>query len=250
MRGVAQMPANDLDEIGIALGRPDGGKLRHDPEGEPSNPETKTKTKRRRERAIEDGDSARRAAEQDRFGQGAMDGNAKASGRAAILNEGVLHQISAPPPKEKKERKKLDAAKAMERPKTICTSRRKPPDVSPKPVVNGRCIYVVANETTVGENFAERWNTEPARVAAFYEWHAKALADFDALPDLQGIDIIGKSLESSLGSSVVRKVMDARTESISQARTAKKLYVAPTVGLTLSNTAHATPVRSNTFFGD
>lgn len=119
-----------------------------------------------------------------------------------------------------------------------------------KPVVNGRRIYVVANETTVGENFAERWNTEPARAAAFYEWHAKALADFEALPDLQGIDVIGKSLEGSLGSSVVRKVIDARTDSISQARTAKKLYVAPTVGLTLSSAANATPVRSNTFFGD
>ena len=119
-----------------------------------------------------------------------------------------------------------------------------------KPVVNGRRIYVVANETTVGENFAERWNTEPARAAAFYEWHGKALADFEALPDLQGIDVIGKSLEGSLGSSVVRKVIDARTDSISQARTAKKLYVAPTVGLTLSSAANATPVRSNTFFGD
>jgi hypothetical protein len=119
-----------------------------------------------------------------------------------------------------------------------------------KPVVNGRRIYVVANETTIGENFAERWNTEPARAAAFYEWHAKALADFEALPDLQGIDVIGKSLEGSLGSSVVRKVIDARTDSISQARTAKKLYVAPTVGLTLSSAANATPVRSNTFFGD
>jgi hypothetical protein len=31
----------------------------------------------------------------------------------------ALHQISAPPPKEKKDRKKLDAAKAMESPKTI-----------------------------------------------------------------------------------------------------------------------------------
>jgi hypothetical protein len=76
------------------------------------------------------------------------------------------------------------------------------------------------------------------------------VADFEALPDLQGLDIIGKSLESSLGSSVVRKVIDARTESISDARASKKLYVAPTVGLTLSNTAHATSVRSNTFFGD
>lgn len=119
-----------------------------------------------------------------------------------------------------------------------------------KPVVNGRRIYVVANETTVGENFAERWNTEPARVAAFYEWYAKALADFEALPNLQGIDVIGKSLETSLGSSVVRKAIDARTEGISQARAAKKLYVAPTIGLTLSSAANATPVRSNTFFGD
>jgi hypothetical protein len=57
-------------------------------------------------------------------------------------------------------------------------------------------------------------------------------------------------LEESLGSSAVRKVIDARTEDISQARTAKKLYVAPTIGLTLSNAANATPVRSNTFFGD
>lgn len=119
-----------------------------------------------------------------------------------------------------------------------------------KPVVNGRRIYVVANETTVGENFAERWNTEPARVGTFYEWHAKALADFEALPDLQGIDVIGKNLEESLGTSIVRKAIDARTESISQARAAKKLYVAPTVRLTLSNSANATPVRSNTFFGD
>lgn len=66
---------------------------------------------------------------------------------------------------------------------------------------------------------------------------------------MQGIDVIGKSLEGSLG-SVVRKVIDARTDGISQARTAKKLFVAPTVGLTLSSAANATPVRSNTFFGD
>ena len=44
----------------------------------------------------------------------------------------IGHQTSAPPPKEKKERKKLVAAKAMERPKTIWISRRKPPELSPK----------------------------------------------------------------------------------------------------------------------
>lgn len=119
-----------------------------------------------------------------------------------------------------------------------------------QPVVEGRRVYVVANETTIGENFAERWNTEPARAAAFYSWHAKALADFEALPALEGIDVIARSLGRSLGSAVVGKVVDARAGAVSQARADKKLYVAPAVGLTLSSGANATPVRSNTFFGD
>lgn len=119
-----------------------------------------------------------------------------------------------------------------------------------KPVIDGRRIYVVANETTVGENFADRWNSEPARVTAFYAWHAKALADFEGLPDLQGVDVVSKRLEESVGSSVVRKVLDERTQGISSARGAKSLYIAPSVGLTLSSAANATAVRPNTFFGD
>src|SRR5216684_6081654 len=43
----------------------------------------------------------------------------------------LLHQTSAPPPKEKNERKKELAANAIDRPNTIWISRRKPPDVSP-----------------------------------------------------------------------------------------------------------------------
>src|SRR3546814_2135870 len=65
--------------------------------------------------------------EQDRLGERAVDR------REETRNVGLLcHQTSAPPPKEKKERKKLDAAKAIDRPKTIWTSRRNPPEVSPK----------------------------------------------------------------------------------------------------------------------
>lgn len=119
-----------------------------------------------------------------------------------------------------------------------------------QPYVNGRRIYVVANETTIGENFADRWNTEPARAPAFYAWHAKALADFEALPELEGIDVLARNLGKSLGGSVVGKVVDARAEAVSRARISKKLYVAPAVGLTLSSAANATPVQPNTFFGD
>src|ERR1700751_5314641 len=41
------------------------------------------------------------------------------------------HQITTPPPNEKNDRKKLDGAKAIDKPNTIWMSRRKPPDVSP-----------------------------------------------------------------------------------------------------------------------
>lgn len=119
-----------------------------------------------------------------------------------------------------------------------------------RPFVNGRRLYVVANETTIGENFAERWNTEPARVTAFYAWHAKALADFEGLRDLEGVDLIARSLGKSFGDSIVGKVMDSRTQTVSQARIGNKLYVAPAVGLTPSTPANATQVRPNTFFGD
>lgn len=119
-----------------------------------------------------------------------------------------------------------------------------------KPFVNGRRLYVVPNETTNGENFADRWNSEPQRVKAFYDWHESALADFESLRSLEGIDLLTRGLEKSLGEKVVRRVMNARTETVSAARASKSLFVAPAVGLTLSSSAQATPVPRNTFFGD
>ncbi|WP_258119996.1 hypothetical protein [Mesorhizobium onobrychidis] len=48
----------------------------------------------------------------------------------------------------------------------IATIRMMPHFID-RPFVNGQRMYVVANETTIGENFAERWNKEPARATAF-----------------------------------------------------------------------------------
>lgn len=98
-----------------------------------------------------------------------------------------------------------------------------------RPVVHGRVIYSVSNETTQGENFAERWNSEPQRAKAFFDWHARALRDFEYLATLEGVDVITKSLSSTLGDGAIRKVMDSRTESISSARAASRLFVAPAV---------------------
>src|SRR3546814_10511582 len=73
-----------------------------------------------------DRDRARRAAEQDRFGERAMHRRLE-PGQVAIIASmlGAAHAISAPPPNERKDRKKLDAAKAIDRPKMIWISRRR-----------------------------------------------------------------------------------------------------------------------------
>lgn len=116
--------------------------------------------------------------------------------------------------------------------------------------IDGKTVYAVPNETTLGENFAERWNTEPARTEAFYAWHARALSDFTQIASLEGMDLLTEQLEKGLGQANVRRVMDARTGQITRARAAGKLFVAPAVGLTLTESAQAVPVPKNTHYGD
>src|SRR3546814_14545908 len=56
---------------------------------------------------------------------------------------GTDHEISAPPPKLKKDRKKLEAAKAIDKPKTIWIRRRKPPAVSPNARVRPVTMMII-----------------------------------------------------------------------------------------------------------
>src|SRR3546814_12384546 len=55
----------------------------------------------------------------------------------------IGHQTSAPPPKEKNDRKKLDAANAIDRPNTIWIRRRAPPEVSPKASVRPVMMMII-----------------------------------------------------------------------------------------------------------
>ena len=120
-----------------------------------------------------------------------------------------------------------------------------------KPVVSGKQIWMIENETTNGENFAERWNSEPERAKAFYRWHAQALADFERFAGLEGVDVLKTELAKSLGAREVGAVFRAQTKVLSDARSDMKLFVAPVVGLTTAAIpAYATQVRRNTNFGD
>jgi len=119
-----------------------------------------------------------------------------------------------------------------------------------RPLVNGRQIYAVWNETTQGENFAERWNEEPARVEAFHKWHGKALADFESLRDLVGLDAIVGSMKDSLGDKLVARTMNRRMDALNEGRKTGALMLGAGVGLTTQKSAASTPVLKNEFFGD
>src|SRR5579883_2901439 len=124
MSGDTEMPPDDFDKVGVALRRPDRSHVPDEPKKEARDPEAQTDAKCRCERAVDDGDRAWRAAHQDRLCQRAMDRCFKAWDMS-------VHQITTPPPNEKNDRKKLEAAKAIDRPNTIWINLRKPPDVSP-----------------------------------------------------------------------------------------------------------------------
>ena len=72
------MPAHHVDELRIALRRPDGGSLTDRPHQKTRDPQSQAETECRRQGAVEDGNRARDAPEQDRLGQGAVHRHGKA----------------------------------------------------------------------------------------------------------------------------------------------------------------------------
>jgi hypothetical protein len=114
--------------------------------------------------------------------------------------------------------------------------------------VQGQKQWFIWNETTAGENFAEKWNSDPSRAEAFFDWHAQATADLDQLAGVEGLDRLTKSLQESFGEAPVSKVMHEITQRVSNARHEGRLAVIPALGLTAGSGLGAS-VRPNTFFG-
>jgi hypothetical protein len=114
--------------------------------------------------------------------------------------------------------------------------------------VQGQTRWFIWNETTAGENFAEKWNSDPSRAEAFFDWHARAAADLDRLAVIEGLDRLTKSLRESFGDGPVSKVMNEVTQRVSNARQDRRLAVLPALGLTASSGFGAS-VHPNTFFG-
>ena len=131
----------------------------------------------------------------------------------------------------------------------LCAVIRHMPRFIERQVIDGRQQWFIWNETTTGENFAEKWNDDPRRAQSFFEWHARALSDIERLVAIDGLDNLTKSLSQSFGPGPANRAMASLTNDISTARAAGLLSVAPTVGLRIKQPVGSTTVKRNTFFG-
>lgn len=122
--------------------------------------------------------------------------------------------------------------------------------------------WTIRNETTAGENFAEKWNAEPRLATAFYEWHAQFLRQTNTVADTAGMDKLNENLSSGFGSAPVKMAFDQIAAEVAAARSQGRLALSATTGLmgggvrppgtgNRSTGGHGggTPVRRNTFFG-
>jgi hypothetical protein len=111
--------------------------------------------------------------------------------------------------------------------------------------------FLIANETTTDENFADKWNHDSRLAEAFFGWHREVVATLGGMLDLEGTDRLSKGLQESFGASQeqIRQALLPLTASVSRARTEDSLLVAPAVGLLTSPAPDAVRIRPNTFFG-
>lgn len=109
-------------------------------------------------------------------------------------------------------------------------------------------VYVIANETVAGENFAEKWNADPRLAKAFYDWHARAASALRQLVKLQGQDQIAKFTSREFGAGLGERVLKQVIAETSAKRSANQLSVHATLGVGAMSASSSTQVRSNTFF--
>ena len=109
--------------------------------------------------------------------------------------------------------------------------------------------WFVWNETTQGENFAEKWNSNPRLARAFWQWHRHAVDDLANLLRGQGFDELFNTLSRSFGATPAKRAREEMTRHLSSARSKSLLSVAPGVGLVVGNAPAATRIRPNTFYG-
>ena len=102
------------------------------------------------------------------------------------------------------------------------------------------------------ENFADKWNLEPAKSKAFFHWISIAKKNIieEPLQCFDGLQTVAGKLCESLGTAPVTRAMKAIGDDMHQARKNDSLYINGLVGgLSLSDKVDYVPVKDHTFYG-
>jgi hypothetical protein len=132
----------------------------------------------------------------------------------------------------------------------IAVAQKMPGFIRVYPAQNGM-RYEIENETTVGENFADRWNTDARWANCFSEWHKKLTDDLARLATVEGQDAISQRFSDTFmvpKAPIDRLISSMFILPISSARNAGLVRSIPTRGLIYSGGSGGI-VKSNTFFG-
>lgn len=113
--------------------------------------------------------------------------------------------------------------------------------------------YCVKNPVIPEENFAEKWNTNPEKAAAFKEWCDRAFKDLVEKPKMLVLPELVKWLGKCLGEKPTAAVYEEMLESQRKLRESGRAVVTGCCdGLSVAATAigtTATKVRPHTFYG-
>ena len=107
--------------------------------------------------------------------------------------------------------------------------------------------YTIPNPTTQGENFAEKWNQQPALAQAFYSWLDLAKANLRRLEEQSRADALQQFLGQAVGVDETRRVFAKQAAAVNGARQDGTLYMDRNLGITVAGTL---PIPRNTFYGE
>lgn len=110
--------------------------------------------------------------------------------------------------------------------------------------------YLIPNPVMEEENFADKWNKNPQKSKAFFEWLSVAKKDLIENPiTFAGIDVIGDELMKHLGAAPVKRALNKYGDETRNSRDKGTLYVNGVMGGLGSASDLATKVKGHTFFG-
>lgn len=108
---------------------------------------------------------------------------------------------------------------------------------------------VIVNPSDPNEKFSDLWDDKPHLYTYFKHFINTFYTNLKQLTQTQGIDKIGKQLETMFGESISREVITEQTEYIDDLRKSGKLGMNVLGTLTSSNLSKTISVQRNTFYG-